>query len=153
MKLSKRLKAISDLVQPGSNIIDVGSDHAYLDIYLNLYKNCTCLAIDKSYCCTQTARKNAEIYNANITAIQNDGLKNINLNDEIIIISGMGTKNIIKILDKNIKNDLILSSHTNILMLKNFLKSKNYNIEKELIISDGKTYNIIYAKYGGMKNV
>ena len=62
----------------------------------------------------------------------------------------MGTKTIKKILNFNIQNDLILSSHTNIEELKEFLKEKNYNIEKELIINDKKTYNIIYAKKGGV---
>ena len=33
MNLSKRLKAIADLVD-GKNVIDVGCDHGYLDIYL-----------------------------------------------------------------------------------------------------------------------
>ncbi len=151
MKLSKRLKAISDLVEPYSIIIDVGSDHAYLDIYLNLYKNCECLAIDKSNYCVQTAKKNAELYKAKIKSIQNDGLKNIKLKDEIIIISGMGTKNIIKILNDNITNDLILSSHTNILDLKKFLLNKNYIIDKEINVSDGKEYTILYAKYGKIR--
>lgn len=147
MKLSKRLKAISDLINPNSNIIDVGSDHAFLDIYLNKYKNCNCLAIDKSKYCTITALNNANKYEANIKAITNDGLNGIKLNDEIIVISGMGTKNIIKILNFEINNDLILSSHTNIEDLKSFLNEKNYYIHKEVIITDGKTYNIIYAKH------
>ena len=34
VKLSKRLKAIADLVDKDSKIIDVGCDHALLDIYL-----------------------------------------------------------------------------------------------------------------------
>ena len=34
MKLSRRLQAISDLINPNSKIIDVGADHAFLDIYL-----------------------------------------------------------------------------------------------------------------------
>ena len=59
----------------------------------------------------------------------------------------MGTRNIQKILNFDIKNDLILSSHTNIEDLKQFLKEKHYYIYKELSITDGKTYNIIYAKY------
>ena len=122
MKLSKRLKAISDLIEPNKKIIDVGSDHAFLDIYLNKYKNCQCLAIDKSKHCTETAIKNAKKYEANITAITNNGLNNIKLKDEIIVISGMGTKNMIDILNFNLENDLILSSHTNIDDLKNFLK-------------------------------
>lgn len=147
MKLSKRLQTICDLIEPNSKIIDVGADHAFLDIYLNKYKNCQCLAIDKSKYCTLTAMNNAKKYEADIKAITNDGLIGINLNDEIIVISGMGTRNIIKILNFDITNDLILSSHTNIDDLKQFLKEKNYYIYKEVIIEDGKTYDVIYAKY------
>lgn len=147
MKLSKRLQTICDLIPQNCNIIDVGSDHAFLDIYLNKYKNCNCLAIDKSKYCTKTAIQNAQKYNANIKAITNDGLQGINLKDEIIVISGMGTRNIIKILDFDIQNDLVLSSHTNIDDLKEFLNKKNYYIYKEIIIEDKKAYNIIYAKY------
>ena len=149
MKLSKRLKAISDLINPNSKVIDVGSDHAFLDIYLNKYKNCQCLAIDKSKYCTETAINNAIKFEANIKAITNNGLNGIILDNEIIVISGMGTRNIIKILNFDITNDLILSSHTNIYDLKEFLKEKEYYIYKELIIEDGKTYNIIYAKHKG----
>ena len=149
MRLSKRLKAISDLINPNSKVIDVGSDHAFLDIYLNKYKNCQCLAIDKSKYCTETAINNAIKFEANIKAITNDGLNGIILDNEIIVISGMGTRNIIKILNFDITNDLILSSHTNIYDLKEFLKEKEYYIYKELIIEDGKTYNIIYVKHKG----
>ena len=146
MKLSKRLKAISDLIKPNSKVIDVGADHAFLDIYLNLYKNCQCLAIDKSKYSTKTAIDNALKYKADIKALTNDGLKNIKLNDEIIVISGMGTRNIMKILNFDLKNDLILSSHTNIEDLKNFLKNKKYYIYKEVIVEEYKTYDVIYAK-------
>ena len=58
----------------------------------------------------------------------------------------MGTKNIIKILNFDIHNDLIISSHTNIEDLKEFLISKNYKIEKEISVNDKKDYTIIYAK-------
>ena len=34
IKISKRLEAISSLVPVNSNIIDIGCDHALLDIYL-----------------------------------------------------------------------------------------------------------------------
>lgn len=149
MKLSKRLKAISDLINPNSKVIDVGSDHAFLDIYLNKCKNCQCLAIDKSKYCTETAINNAIKFEADIKTITNDGLNGIPLSDELIVISGMGTRNIIKILNFDITNDLILSSHTNVDDLKAFLNEKGYYIYKELIIEDGKTYNIIYAKHKG----
>ena len=34
MELSKRLQAVADLVTPGYTIADVGTDHAYIPIYL-----------------------------------------------------------------------------------------------------------------------
>ena len=38
IKLSKRLEAISSLVPINSNVIDIGCDHALLDIYLYQHK-------------------------------------------------------------------------------------------------------------------
>ena len=146
MKLSKRLTAISDLIPNNSKIIDVGADHALLDIYLNLYKNCECLAIDKSPYCTAKAQANALKYHADIQTMTNDGLQGLTLKNEIIVISGIGTKNIVKILNIDLTNDLIISSHTKINDLKEFLISKNYNIDKEISIFDKKNYTIIYAK-------
>ena len=34
MKISSRLKAISEFIDPKDRIIDIGCDHALLDIYL-----------------------------------------------------------------------------------------------------------------------
>lgn len=146
MKLSKRLMAISDLIPKNSQIIDVGADHALLDIYLNKYKSCKCLATDISKSCILKAQSNALKYQADIETMVTDGLNNINLKDEIIVISGMGTKTITKILDIPLTNDLIISSHTKINDLKEFLFNKNYQIVKEITIEDKKLYNIIYAK-------
>ena len=146
MKLKPRLQAIADLINNNSKIIDVGADHGLLDIYLSKYKNCTCLATDISPKCIERAIKNSIKYKTTILTKVNDGLNNLKLNDEIIIISGMGTRLIKKILNKDIKNELIISSHTNIEELKEFLKSKKYNIIKEIKIDEKKQYTIIQAK-------
>lgn len=147
MKLSKRLKAICDFVPENSKIIDVGCDHGLVDIYLNKYKNCHCLATDISKKCLNKAKENANKYSANISFKVADGLENIDLKDEIIIIAGMGTDNILKILNKKITNDLIISTHNNIPLLKHKLYKKGYRIHKETVIFDKKYYIINYFKY------
>ncbi|MBR3199039.1 MAG: tRNA (adenine(22)-N(1))-methyltransferase TrmK [Bacilli bacterium] len=146
IKIKPRLLEISNLIKPNSKIIDVGADHALLDIYLNKYKNCSCLAIDISEKCIEKAKMNIEKYNANVQTKVNNGLENIKLNDEIIVISGMGTQKIKKILDIDLKNDLLIVSHTKIDELKEFLLNKKYTITIEKEIFDRKKYTIIYAK-------
>lgn len=146
MTLKPRLKAIADLIDNNSKVIDVGADHGLLDIYLTKYKNCTCLATDISKKCIERAVLNAIKYKTTLLTKVTDGLENIKLNDEIIVISGMGTRLIKKILKNDITNDLIISSHTNIKELKEFLKEKKYQIIKEKKVIEKKEYNIIYAK-------
>lgn len=146
MKLSKRLKAICDLVPDGSNIIDVGTDHGYVPIYLNLVKKCNCLATDISLKSLEKARNNAEKIKANISFFQTDGLKDIELTNQIIIISGMGTSTILKILDINLNNDLIISTNNDVLTLKEKLMLKGYYVYKESLVEEHKKYEIIYFK-------
>ena len=128
MKLSKRLQAISDLIPENSKVIDVGADHALLDIYLTKYKNCVCLAIDKSETALTGAIKNIRKYRTTVLTLWHDGLENLKLNDEIIILTGLGTSSIKKILNRKITNDLIISSQTDIQELKEFIESKKYFI-------------------------
>lgn len=146
MKLKPRLQAIADLIENDSKVIDVGADHGLLDIYLSRYKNCTCLATDISPKCIERAVLNSIKYKTTILTKVNNGLDNLKLSNEIIVISGMGTRLIKKILDRKINNDLIISSHTNIDELKAFLMKKKYKIIKEEKVFEKKEYTIIYAK-------
>ena len=147
MKLSKRLTAICQLVPENSKVIDVGADHALVDIYLNKNKNCTCLATDISSKALGQAKENIKKYKANVQTKVTDGLKDIYLNDQIIIITGMGTSTIVKILMKNIKNDIIISSHTNHPLIRKFMMKKGYRIHKEIVVKDKFYYVITYYKY------
>ena len=145
MKLSKRLKSIADLILDGSDVIDVGADHGLLSIYLNKYKNCSCLATDISHKSLERAKINSIKYNSSISFMVTDGLNGINLSNQVIVIAGMGTKTIKKILDIELDNDLIIMSHTNINELKEFLASKSYNIVLEKEVFDKRYYTIIKA--------
>ena len=145
--LSKRLKTIADLIPNNSKVIDIGADHALLDIYLTKEKNCQCLATDISKKCIEKALNNIQKYQVNVDTLVTNGLEGIDLHDEIIVSAGMGSHTILKILNKKITNDLIISSQRDIPLLRKKLKHKGYRIYQEKIIKDNHFYVITYFKY------
>ena len=119
IKLSDRLQTIADMVKKGSRIIDVGCDHAFLDIYLvknNIVKKAIASDITKG--AINQAIKNVKDYNLEdkIDIRLGDGLSTLKQKDKVdtVIISGMGDKTIINILNnydlKNINNLIIQSN-------------------------------------------
>lgn len=157
MKISNRLKQIGDLVDDNANLIDVGCDHALLDIYLyQTKKNLTITASDINEKPLENAQNNLIKYNLQdkITLTKMDGIENINKDIDTIIISGMGTKTIIDILLKdktkltNIKN-IIISTNNDYYLLRKTLIKNNYYIEKEkIILEKNKFYPVILFKKG-----
>ena len=63
MKLSKRLEAVATLVEVGKRVIDVGCDHAYLDIYLTENNDNKCIATDINRNALNIAENNIKKYN------------------------------------------------------------------------------------------
>ncbi len=158
MKLSKRLQTVASFVPDNSKIIDVGCDHALLDIYLmeNL-KNIQILATDINENPLKIAKTNLEKYNFQdkITLKQMNGIENIPGTIDTIIIAGMGGILITDILKpeklKNIKNikNIILAPNNEFQTVRRHLKKINFQIAKEeLIIDDKKPYLILLLKRG-----
>jgi len=153
--LSKRLKAICSLVEE-QNVIDIGCDHALLDIYLTINgKNC--VAIDNKESVLKYARENIEKYNltGKIKVILSNGLNDCQINkNETVVISGMGTNTIIEIL-KNPKfmyiNTLIIQSNNELEKLRKYLVQIGYYIENELVVFEKKYYVIMKLKRGNKK--
>ena len=139
------------MVPENSKVIDIGTDHGFVPIYLFKAKNCSCLATDISFNSLNKAITNASKTKASIEFKRTDGLDGIALDNQIIIICGMGTNNIIKILDKHIKNDLIISSNNDEKTLKEFLINKGYSVLKEEK-APPKNQTIYYFKYMQQKN-
>ncbi len=156
MKISKRLKTICDLVDKKTNVIDVGCDHALIDIYLTKYNENKCIAADISENAIKGALINIEKYNLTneIDVRITDGLNGITIPDNnTIILSGMGTKTILKILeDTNNINNLIISSHNDLYLLRKNIIKKGFYIDTEAIIEDKKIfYTVIKFKKGKRK--
>ena len=150
--ISNRLKALASLVDTKS-IIDVGCDHALLDVYLT-QKGIKCRGTDISSNCIKLAKENLKKYNLEdkIELFVTDGLNGIDILDtDTIVIAGMGTNTILDII-KNINNPLILLSNNDIFKLRKEVIKKGYYIDNELAIKDGKYYyTIIKFKKGNKK--
>lgn len=157
MNLSNRLKAVATLVDVGARVIDVGCDHAYLDIYLTNNNENKCIATDINKNAIGIAKENIKKYNLEkkIKTKLTDGLTGINVkDDDNIVISGMGTHTILDILKTNkLSNTLIISSNNNIDILREEVIKLGYIIDSEIFLIDkDKPYIIIkfikgYKKY------
>lgn len=147
-----RIKALASLVDNDALVVDIGTDHAYLPIYLyenDITKNI--VASDISSNALLFAKNNLEKHNlrGKIKLVVSDGFKNLDECFDIAIISGVGTETIKKILDNEVlPNKLILSSHKNVSDLREYMFKIGYKIEKEIIVYENNIYyNIIkYVK-------
>lgn len=159
MEISFRLKKIAEKVEKDSIVADIGTDHAYVPIFL--YKNNIikkAIACDISKGSLEKANINISKYNLDdfIETRLGNGLEKINLNDNIdtIIIAGMGGMLMIDILKKGMeiaKNAeiLILQPQRDIPEVRKFLHKNNFEIrDEEMLIDEEKFYNIIIAKKG-----
>ena len=63
MAFSKRIRILASLIEPNKNIVDIGCDHALLDIYLTLYNHNSCIATDINEKAIQHAKENIKKYN------------------------------------------------------------------------------------------
>ena len=140
MAFSKRIRILASLVEPNKNIVDIGCDHALLDIYLSLYNHNSCIATDINEKAIQHAKENIKKYNLEIPVYVSDGLKNIPLlEDTTGIIAGMGTNTIIQILqnqDLNQLSSFVIQTNNDYYLLRKFMTSIGYQIEEEITFYD-----------------
>ncbi|MGN1043341.1 MAG: class I SAM-dependent methyltransferase [Acutalibacteraceae bacterium] len=161
-KISNRLKKCADMVSFNSKIADIGTDHAYIPIYLAMQKKIShALACDISIGPLKNAQKNIKNYGLEsiIETRLSDGLLNIQEAEaDEIIIAGMGGNMISNILnsctwkEKLHKKRFILNPMKYEEKLHEFLASNGYKIKNELAVKcSGKSYLIIDTIFTGEK--
>ena len=158
IKLSKRFEKIATFVDDGANIVDIGCDHALLDIYLVLNrKNIKVVASDVNKNALNNALNNIKKYKLTdkIDTVLSNGLESIDVTGlDTIIISGMGTHTMVGILYNNLSklkniNTIILQSNNDVDFLRKKVTSIGYYIEQEALVKDKKIiYTIIKFKKG-----
>ena len=144
MKLNQRLKTIGDLVDPNCKVLDVGCDHALLDIYL-VQKNIGIEAIASDISdgpCTQ-AKKNIEAFGLqeSIAVKMGDGLDSMEPGVTTVILSGMGGGTMKHILERGKTSlaqldTILVSPNSEVAMLRSFLVQMNFFLTKEVMVQE-----------------
>ncbi len=149
--ISKRLSSIASLVKKDMVVADIGSDHAFLPIYLIQNKMVTkAYASDNKKGPLTQAKNNIDqaMLSDQINTYLADGLDHLPQDVDVIIIAGMGVDTIINILNKHIDRllsikQIIVQPNNNVHVMRQWINDKQFYIEDELLIKEYKYYQII----------
>lgn len=158
LELTPRLYAAAQLVPHGAAVADIGTDHAYLPVWL-LKQGRVRFAIAADL-------REGPLDRARLTAKESDCRENIDFrlcdgltairSDEVdcIVIAGMGGETIATILQsapwtKDPRYTLVLQPMSAQSDLRRWLWQQGYGIREELLIAEGdKLYNVILVRFG-----
>jgi len=166
IKLSNRLFTVASLIDKGSYILDIGTDHAFLPCYL--VQNDIAIkgiASDINIGPLENAKKTIELcgLSEKIETVLSNGFENIDINlVDTVIICGMGGDLIHDILEKGDitllqKKKIIVQPQSHFEKVRQFFIDNHFEIIEEKYVSDkGKDYmclacvfneNIVYDSY------
>ena len=148
--LSKRLKALANMVTDGNRLADIGTDHGYIPIYLcQTGKIPSALAMDIGKGPLQQAQTHIAEHGRSeqIKTRLSDGMAALQFGEaDTILIAGMGGGLVMKILSEGAekltgKEELILQPQSEIALVREFLRVRNFQIlNEDMILEDGKYY-------------
>ncbi|MGN1412001.1 MAG: Nif3-like dinuclear metal center hexameric protein [Oscillospiraceae bacterium] len=159
IKIDNRLKTCADMVNGNGIVCDVGTDHAYLSVYLIQAEICSkVIASDivdgPLYSAEQTIKRYG--LEDKVSIVKSDGLKNVDLHGvSDIIIAGLGGESILSIIRnepllKKLDVSLILQPMTKAPLLRKELYADGFEIVKEVATKVGeKFYTVMNVKYTG----
>ncbi|MBO5746903.1 MAG: SAM-dependent methyltransferase [Clostridia bacterium] len=160
MSVDNRLKKIAGMIRVGSTVADIGTDHAYLPVFLVRNKIAVrAFACDVSDGPLDNAR--ATVENAgvdNIIIRKGDGLAAVAPSEaDTFVIAGMGGDLIARILEaalwvKDARYELILQPMTAVEDLREYLCNNGFQIVMERAVkAQGRVYTVMKAVYTGEK--
>ena len=158
MQISERLRAVAGMVSPGCRLADVGTDHAYIPIYL--IQNGTvprAIAMDINQGPLLRATENVRRYGLadRIEARLSDGLEKLQAGEaDTVLIAGMGGLLTIRILENGKEvlagcRELVLQPQSDIRSVRTYLEENGWQIDwEDLVFEDGKYYPMMRAVPG-----
>lgn len=157
-KPGARLLAVSRSVRSGVTLYDIGTDHAYLPVYLVTEgRTDTAYACDVAEGPLSSAERNIASAGLSdrIKTVLSDGLSAVTLVCPCdIVIAGMGGELIASIIDakpevKHPDVRLVLQPMTKTEYLRRYLAENGFEIIKEDLAEEGKIYQITACRYTG----
>lgn len=155
-KLSQRLLHLAEMVPSGGRLADIGTDHAYIPIFLVMEGRIpSAVAMDIGEGPLSRARINvaAHCLEAKIELRLSDGLKELHADEaDTVLIAGMGGGLMVRILEAGghaIRPglNLVLQPQSEIQEFRKYLRMHDFQILKEdMVFEDGKYYPMIFAK-------
>lgn len=163
MEISSRLKEIAGMVTRGNIVCDVGTDHAYLAIYLvNHQISPHVIAMDVAEGPLSKAQGNIERFGlaGRIETRLSDGVDKLGAGEaQTVVMAGMGGILICELLSKgehilSSAEELVLSPHTDVELVRRYLGEHRYCIKQEkMLLDEGKYYIVIRAVQGEMQHL
>ena len=162
-QLDNRLKLCADFVRKGAKLADIGTDHAYLPVWLCRIGRCpSAVAADINP--EPLRRGQATIIESGmsgrIETRLSDGLKEIKPDEaDDIVIAGMGGELIAKILSEcsfatDSSKHFILQPMTKSEVLVAWLCENGFKIlRQDCCVASGKCYTVLLVKYSGEKHI
>jgi len=159
LELSSRLRLLADWVRPGARLADVGTDHAYLPVWLRLHgRVVSAIACDLREGPLNRARETGRSYGADgIDYRLGNGLEIVSPEEaDTVVIAGMGGENIAAILARapwtaEGGHTLLLQPQSRAETLRAFLAENGYVIRREALVEDrGTLYPVMEAVGGEM---
>lgn len=159
LELTPRLRLLADWVPSGARLADVGTDHAYLPVWLRLHgRVASAIACDLREGPLARARETGRIWGADgVDYRLGNGLAVVSPEEaDTIVIAGMGGENIAAILARapwtaGGDHTLLLQPQTRAEVLRAFLAENGYAIRREALVEDrGVLYPVMEAGGGEM---
>ncbi|NLY19357.1 MAG: SAM-dependent methyltransferase [Clostridiaceae bacterium] len=161
INLSGRLLKIAQMVDKCNVVADIGTDHAYIPIYLLQAGICKkAVATDISRAPLLKAERNINKYNLaeGIELRPGEGMEPIGEDEcDVIVMAGIGGYLISEILEASFNKarkakSIIMQPMYTDEVLREYLLTKGFNITNEVLVRDGRRiYVIIKAAYDGIR--
>lgn len=150
MQISKRLEAVAGMVTPGLTLADVGTDHAYIPIYLvenQTIPHAVAMDIGRGPLARAQEHITAHGLETQIETRLSDGLEALAPGEvQSIVIAGMGGPLAVRILTMGAAQaaacrEVILQPQSDLRLVRSYLGSAGYRIvQEELVCEEGKFY-------------